>query len=209
VLAVADGMRGPGGAAAAEAAAHALTASFEPGAPADLAALVQAADRAALAVQALGTGDDRPVTTLTALVWSAPRLGLVHIGDSRAYLLRQDELYRLTQDHSHVQTLVDAGRIGAAEAPGHPERPLLVRALGGGAGRSEPDVSVRAALAGDRYLLCTDGLWAAAPPAEVAAALPGGSPEEAVDRLIALAHRHGAPDNVAVVVADVADSLQG
>jgi serine/threonine protein phosphatase PrpC len=207
VFAVADGTRGPGGADASAAAVRALTPSAD---LADLADLAEAAHRADLAVhtlaQDLDPDDERPATTLTALLWSPPRLGLVHIGDTRAYLLRHGDLFRLTQDHSHVQTLVDAGRIGAGEASSHPQRPLLVRALGAGPGRCEPDVSVRTALAGDRYLLCSDGLWAAAPPAEVAETLPGGTPDEAVHRLIDLAYRHGAPDNIAAVVVDVEPS---
>jgi serine/threonine protein phosphatase PrpC len=70
-------------------------------------------------------------------------------------------------------------------------------------GRSEPDVSLRSAQAGDRYLLCTDGLSAKVPPAQIAGALPGGTPDEAVQRLLDLAHTHGAPGNNVVVVADL------
>ena len=64
-------------------------------------------------------------------------------------------------------------------------------------------MSLRSAQAGDRYLLCTDGLSAEVPPAEIAEALPGGTPAEAVQRLMDLAHNHGAPDNIAIVVADI------
>ncbi|GGK80449.1 MerR family transcriptional regulator [Mangrovihabitans endophyticus] len=194
LLAVADGVGGvPGGAEAAASAVVALRGLTDAGL-AGLAEAVRAADRA---VAELG------MTTLTALVRSGNRFGLVHVGDSRAYLLRNGDLFRLTQDHSYVQTLVDAGRVGAGEALTHPDRPKLVRALGAGPGRNEPDLSLRAALAGDRYLLCSDGLWAEVPAAEVASALPDGEPDEVVDRLIELAYAHGAPDNVAVVVADV------
>jgi PPM family protein phosphatase len=201
LLAVADGVGGvPGGAQAGEAAVQSLRALS---ASADLRALSDAAEAAERAVQALSDGEDRPATTLTALLRSRSRLGLVHIGDSRAYLLRNGELSRLTQDHTYVQTLVDAGRLSSEEARTHAQRPLLVRALGAGAGRSEPDVSLRSAQAGDRYLLCTDGLSAVVPAASIADALPGGTPAEAVQRLLDLAHAHGAPDNVAIVVADV------
>lgn len=193
VLAVADGMGGlPGG---TEAAAAAVAAIRDGGGVA----------AAATAVSALADGDRRPGTTLTAAVRSGSRIELVHIGDTRAYLLRNGELFRLTQDHSYVQTLVDAGKIGAGEAIGHPKRPVLVRALGA-AGRDEADVSQRALLAGDRYLLCSDGLWAAVPPAALADTLAGGDPATVADHLIALAHQHGAPDNVAVVVADVVEA---
>ena len=194
VLAVADGLGGlPNGFEASEAAVAAIRAGG-----ADLAGLFASA---ASAVTALADGDSRPATTLTALIRDGDRLGLMHIGDTRAYLLRNGELFRLTQDHSYVQTLVDAGKIGAGEAADHPKRPVLVRALG--AGSADPDLGQRAMLAGDRYLLCSDGLWAAVPPAELAAALPGDDPGTVADRLIELAHTHGAPDNVAVVVADV------
>jgi PPM family protein phosphatase len=165
-----------------------------------LDAVVRDADAA---VAALAADDGRPGTTLTALLVTAGRLALLHIGDGRVYLLRGGDLSRLTQDHSHVQNLVDAGRIGPGEVADHPDRSLIVRALGGGAGRNEPDIALRAALPGDRYLLCTDGLWAPVPAAGIAAVLPGGTPDEAADRLLDLALEHGAPDNVAIVVADV------
>jgi serine/threonine protein phosphatase PrpC len=200
LLAVADGAA-PGGERASTAAVAALRDVPE----VDLAALTAAIQRADRAVTALADGDDRPVSTLTALLWSGPRIGLVHIGDSRAYLLRNGEMSRLTQDHTYVQTLVDAGRIGPEDAAAHPQRALLVRALGAGDGKNEPDVSLRAALPGDRYLLCTDGLSAVVPPAAIAAALPGGEPADAVQRLVDLAYEHGAPDNIAVVVADVVE----
>ena len=202
LIAVADGVGGlPGGAQASEAAVRSLLVASGT----DLRSLSDAAEAAERAVQALADGENRPATTLTALVRSGTRLGLVHIGDSRAYLLRNGELSRLTQDHSYVQALVDAGRLGAEEARTHEKRPMLAKALGAGSGRSEPDVSLRSAQPGDRYLLCTDGLSATVPPAEIADALPGGTPEQAVERLMDLAHAHGAPDNIAVVVADIGD----
>lgn len=155
-----------------------------------LDAVVREADAA---VAALASDDERPATTMTALLLTAGRLALLHIGDSRAYLLRGGELCRLTQDHSHVQNLVDAGRIGAGSVRDHPDRALLVRALGAGEGRNEPDIALRAPLVGDRYLLCTDGLWAPVPAHEIADALPRGTPGEAADRLVDLALQHGAP----------------
>lgn len=200
VLAVADGLGGlPNGHEASEAAVTAI----RDGGAADLAELADRMAAAGRAVAALAEGDLRPATTLTAMVRSGTRIGLVHIGDTRAYLLRNGELFRLTQDHSYVQTLVDAGKLGAGEAIDHPKRPVLVRALGVDAGRDDPDIAQRAMLAGDRYLLCSDGLWAAVPPAGLAAALTEGDPATVADRLVVLAHEHGAPDNIAVVVADV------
>ncbi len=176
-----------------------LASTTEPGID-ELDELMRRADAA---VAALASGDQRPMTTVTALLLTRGRLALLHVGDGRAYLLRGGDLSRLTQDHSHVQNLVDAGRVAANDLQTHPDRALLVRALGAGAGRNDADIALRAPLAGDRYLLCTDGLWAPVPAAEIAEALPNGTPEEAAERLVALALQHGGPDNVAVVVVDV------
>ncbi|MFI7074728.1 MerR family transcriptional regulator [Micromonospora sediminicola] len=205
LLAVADGVRGPAGAAASAAAVDALR-SLEPAdaSAADLlAALAGAVTRADRAVRGHASGDDRPASTLTALVRRGTRLVLAHVGDSRAYLLRGGELSRLTQDHTYVQTLVDQGRLTPAEAGAHPRRALLARALGAG-GEVEADLAVRTALPGDRYLLCSDGLSAVVDPGAVHAALAGADdPESAVGRLVDLAYAAGAPDNIACVVADL------
>jgi serine/threonine protein phosphatase PrpC len=202
--AVADGVRGPGGAAASTAAIDALRASALTDAPATdlltmLAGAVTAADRT---VRGLAADDHQPVTTLTALLRSGTQLALVHVGDTRAYLLRGGELSLLTQDHTWVQTQVDQGTLDREQAAAHPRRALLVRALGGGH-PVEADLALRTALPGDRYLLCTDGLSAFVDrPALLSALRAPGDPGDTVERLIALAHAHGAPDNVACVVAD-------
>ncbi|OON82619.1 MerR family transcriptional regulator [Streptomyces tsukubensis] len=141
-------------------------------------------------------------TTLTALFLNGSQLALVHIGDSRAHLLRDGELFRITHDHTLVQSMIDDGRLTPEEADSHPQRSLLVRALFGG--EAHPDLRLREARAGDRYLLCSDGLPAAVPSAEVHRVLTaGGTPEDTVRELIALARASGAPDNVSCVVADV------
>ncbi len=205
LLAVADGMRGPGGAAASTAAIDALTALEPAGVPAAglvtlLAGAVADADRS---VRALAGGDHQPVTTLTALLRRGSQLALVHVGDTRAYLLRGGELFQLTRDHTWVQTRVDAGTMDREEAAAHPRRALLVRALGAGGGRVEADLALRTAVAGDRYLLCSDGLSAVVDRAGLHAALETpGDPGRTVGRLVELAHERGAPDNVACVVAD-------
>ncbi len=146
-------------------------------------------------------------TTVTGLYWLGTRIAIVHVGDSRAYLLRDDELQQLTHDHTYVQTLVDAGRITEEEATIHPRRSLLMRALDG-MNPVEADLSLREARAGDRYMLCTDGLSGVVTADEIAAHLRQGDPTGAVTRLVDLALERGAPDNVTVVVADVVDVPQ-
>lgn len=205
LLAVADGVRGPGGAAASAAAVDALRPLELTRAPAVelLAALADAVTSADRAVRAAATGVHQPATTLTALLRRGTRLALVHVGDTRAYLLRGGELSRLTQDHTYVQSLVDQGRLTPGAAAAHPQRALLVRALGAGA-EVEADLALRTALLGDRYLLCSDGISAVVGQAALHAALAGAAdPETAVGRLVDLAYAEGAPDNLACVVADV------
>lgn len=141
-------------------------------------------------------------TTLTAMLWSGSRLALAHIGDSRAYLRRDGELFQLTRDHTYVQSLLDEGHISAAEAASHPRRSLLLRALDGG--EIDPDLQLRATRAGDRYLLCSDGLSAVVVPQTIREVLDvAADPGQAVEDLVDLANRGGGPDNVACVVADV------
>ncbi|WP_240139690.1 Stp1/IreP family PP2C-type Ser/Thr phosphatase [Streptomyces sp. MUM 178J] len=144
-------------------------------------------------------------TTLTALLWTGQRLGLVHVGDSRAYLLRDGLLTQITQDHTWVQRLVDEGRITEEEATTHPQRSLLMRALGSG-DHVEPDLSIREVRAGDRYLICSDGLSGVVSHGTMEEALASyQGPQETVQALIQLALRGGGPDNITVIVADVLD----
>ena len=143
-------------------------------------------------------------TTLTAILFAGNRLGLVHIGDSRAYLLRDGELSQITKDDTFVQTLVDEGRITAEEAHSHPQRSLLLRALTGQ--DVEPTLTMREARAGDRYLLCSDGLSGVVSDETLAETLATyRDPRECADRLIELALRGGGPDNITCIVADVVD----
>lgn len=142
-------------------------------------------------------------TTLTAILFAGNRLGLVHIGDSRGYLMRDGELTQITKDDSFVQTLVDEGRITAEEAHSHPQRSLIMKALTGH--EIEPTLIMREARVGDRYLLCTDGLSDPVSHETIAEALRIPDTAESADRLIELALRGGGPDNVTVVVADVVD----
>ncbi|MFI6447570.1 protein phosphatase 2C domain-containing protein [Kitasatospora sp. NPDC050543] len=210
LLAVADGM---GGAAAGEVASSEVLGSIVrldedvPGA--DLLTLlgdaVQGAnDRLRQMVeedpQLEGMG-----CTLTAMLWTGQRMGLVHVGDSRAYLLRDGSLTQITQDHTWVQRLVDEGRITPEEAETHPQRSLLMRALDG-RGQVEPDLSIREVRAGDRYLICSDGLSGPVSHQTLEETLGSFySPEQTVQELIQLALRGGGPDNITCIVADVID----
>lgn len=146
-------------------------------------------------------------TTLTALMrCGSTGLALVHIGDSRAHLLREGTFTQITRDHSFVQTLVDSGRISEDEAEHHPQRSLVTRVLTG-APEDEPDLSIREARIGDRYLICSDGLSDYVGRDTVAEVVKSGlGPDETAAKLVDLALRAGAPDNVTVVIGDIVSS---
>jgi protein phosphatase len=145
-------------------------------------------------------------TTLTAMLWSGTRVAVCHIGDSRAYLLSGGELQQITHDHTLVQSLVDDGRISPDEAATHPQRSLLLRALDGSSD-VEPDLSLREAQVGDRYLLCSDGLsGVVSEPVLHRTLATVAEPDDAVRQLIDLAIQGGGPDNITCIVADVVDS---
>ncbi len=147
-------------------------------------------------------------TTLTAVLFAGNRLGMVHVGDSRAYLLRDGVLSQITRDDTFVQSLIDEGRISEEEAMIHPQRSLLLRALTGH--DIEPSLTVREARPGDRYLLCSDGLSGVVSEDTIADTLSDvADPRECADRLIELALRGGGPDNITCIVADVVDVEYG
>lgn len=208
LLAVADGLGG-GGDLASAAAIDALK-PLEAGLPAGdllnaLADAVAAADTAVQGIAAAGPAQAGSGTTLTALIWSGSQLGLVHIGDTRAYLLRGGELFLITHDHTVVQSLIDEGRLTPEEAVSHPERSLLLRALDGAG--STADLSLHEARCGDRYLLCSDGLTTVVPTARIHQVLRAADgPEQVVQDLIELANSGGGPDNIACVAADVVEA---
>jgi protein phosphatase len=212
LLAIADGM---GGHAAGEVASKIVIGTLEHldedrPIPDLMAALRDAVDdanrRIAEAVQRdselNGMG-----TTLTALRFTEGRVGLVHVGDSRAYLLRGDVLAQITHDDTYVQHLVDSGHLTPDEAKDHPRKSVILRALSGV--EVEPDIAIREARAGDRYLLCTDGLSDVISAETIFETLAIADPQESADRLVELALRGGGPDNVTVIVADVAEARVG
>ncbi len=144
-------------------------------------------------------------TTVTALLRAGSRFGLVHVGDSRGYLLRDGELQQITRDHTFVQTLLDEGRITAEEADHHPQRNLITNALDGRED-IELDLSVRETRAGDRYLLCSDGLSGVVSEDTIRDTLAAeASTDVAVEKLVELALKGGGPDNITAIVADVVE----
>jgi protein phosphatase len=148
-------------------------------------------------------------TTLTAMLWAGARVAVCHIGDSRAYLLRDGDLYQITRDHTLIQSLVDEGRLSPAAAANHPQRSLIMRALQGSTD-ADPDLAMHDALPGDRYLLCSDGLTDVVGDEAVHQVLSTApDAEDAVNQLIALAIRNGGPDNITCIVADVIDPAAG
>jgi len=208
LIAVADGMGGHAGGEVASAAVIDALKPLDTQVPAGelLNALDHAVRQASRTLTDLAQSDPALCgmgTTLTALLWSGSQLGLVHIGDSRAYLVRDGEVFQITHDHTVVQTLLDDGKITASEMASHPQRNLILRALVANASY-EPDLQLREAELGDRYLLCSDGLHEVVDVAAIAGVLLSVlDPDQAAKDLIALAIDGGAPDNVTCIVADV------
>ncbi|MFC4111653.1 Stp1/IreP family PP2C-type Ser/Thr phosphatase [Nonomuraea zeae] len=214
LLAVADGMGGHAHGEVASSVAIAAMASLEEAQQGgDLLNAIEAAVRDANRKLHEMVGRDPSLkgmgTTLTAMLWHGTQVALVHVGDSRAYLLRRGELYQITHDHTLVQQLVDDGRITPEEAATHPQRSILLRALDG-SGEVDPDLTLREAQVGDRYLLCSDGLSGVVSAETLHATLTNiDDPEEVVRQLIDLANRGGGPDNITCVLADVLEITDG
>jgi serine/threonine protein phosphatase PrpC len=141
-------------------------------------------------------------TTMTVGYTIGDQMTLSHVGDSRAYLCRAGELKQLTRDHTHVQSLVDAGLISREEAATHRLRNVLTNAVGGSEKSIEVDVQRLALADGDRLLFCTDGLTEVVSDAEITEVLNRGKAPEVVCRsLVDLCLDRGAPDNVTVIAA--------
>jgi len=208
LLALADGM---GGHAAGEVASKVVIASLAPlddDEPGDdlLSQLREAVGHGNAAISELVAGDpdlDGMGTTLTAVLFSGTRLGLVHVGDSRAYMYRGGQFTQITRDDSFVNELLEQGRITEEEAAVHPQRSLLLKALTGH--DVEPSLTVREARSGDRYLLCSDGLSGMVSDETLAEAIQIADPQDCADRMIELALKGGGTDNVTVIIADVVD----
>ncbi len=211
LLAVADGMGGHAAGEVASAATISALTSLDaehPG-PDLVDALAGAVAGANMRLQELIISDpsvEGMGTTLTALLWSDGHAALCHIGDSRAYLLRNGQFYQITHDHTLVQSLVDEGKITEDDVATHPHRSLLLRALDGRT-VAEPDLSAHETMAGDRYLLCSDGLSGVVTEQTLHQTLSSvWDPEKAALQLVELAIRGGGPDNITCIVADVVDT---
>lgn len=206
LAAVADGMGGhPGGELAAAVAVSLVQAAYTGRSLDELEAAVRAANRAIWDRAGATAGLEGMGTTICAVgLTDDGQIAVVHVGDSRAYLLRAGSLCRLTLDHSVTAELVSRGELSEEQAVDHPLHGCLTRALGVG-----PDVDLdssrRAGVPGDRLLLCSDGLFNELSSEEIAALMNGAAdPQAAADALVERALSRGARDNVSAVIAEIA-----
>ena len=147
-------------------------------------------------------------TTVTAVALVAGYWVVAHIGESRAYLLRDGHLSRITCDHSYVQHLIDTGRITPAEAKNHPQRNVVMRVLGDFDIDPHPDISIRKAHPADRWLLCSDGLCGVLEDSTIKETMTALADQgECAQRLVQMALRAGSTDNVTAVIADATLAL--
>jgi len=211
LLAVADGMGGHAAGEVASSETITTIASLDSERPGiDLvSALAEAVAMANMRLQELVISDPATEgmgTTLTAMLWLDGHAALCHIGDSRAYLLRNGQFYQITHDHTLVQSLVDEGKITEDDVATHPHRSLLLRALDGRT-IAEPDLSQLETMPGDRLLLCSDGLSGVVTEQTLHQTLSSvWDPDKAALQLVELAIKGGGPDNITVIVADVLDT---
>jgi serine/threonine protein phosphatase PrpC len=202
---VADGMGGHrGGEVASSLALETLRTLFHQG-KGDLDEQVQEANRTIVERSLHDQSVAGMGTTLTAALAEGERLRLAHVGDSRAYLLRRDELTLLTEDHTLVHRMVTEGEISEEEAEAHPQRSVLTRALGVDLWVDIDDLVVEVEK-GDRLLLCTDGLTAMISNEHIRQILTERpDPQAAADALVSAADEAGGIDNITVVVLDFAE----
>jgi PPM family protein phosphatase len=209
LLALADGMGGHAAGEVASSLAIAELASLndrEPGEDLlpDLSDAIARANASISQHVAEHPGIEGMGTTLTAILFAGDRIGLAHVGDSRAYLLRDGDLSQVTKDETFVQSLIDAGRLTPEEAWTHPQRSVVLRAMMGQ--DLDPSMVVREVRPSDRYLICSDGLSDFVPAETIAETLRDiANPQHCVQQLVRLALRADSHDNVTCVVADVVD----
>jgi serine/threonine protein phosphatase PrpC len=145
-------------------------------------------------------------TTAVSILIDGKTSYIAHVGDSRAYLVRQDKVEQLTEDHSFVARQIKAGVLTAEEARSHRMRNVIYRSLGYQED-VEVDVQVREVQPGDRFLLCSDGLSGHVEAPEIFDYLTQYGPQEAARRLVDLACERGGEDNITVIVAFVDEAV--
>ena len=144
-------------------------------------------------------------TTLTALSLSDNQVDLLHIGDSRCYRFRDNKLEKLSYDHTVMQELLDQGRLTPEEVFDHPQRSLLTQALMGDSG-IDPVLMSYEVKAGDKFLLCSDGLTNVLSELEITKIIKATPEDQLLDQLIKETKAKGAPDNITIVWAEIAES---
>ncbi|WP_315584341.1 protein phosphatase 2C domain-containing protein [Actinomyces viscosus] len=205
-----DGMGGPAGGDIASAVAieHLMPLDADSHQAGELLGLMRDAVQAAHTELVTLSSQDPDLaglgTTCIGVMRSGNKLAMVHVGDSRAYMLRDGTLTQVTTDHTFVEYLVETGRLTRDQARQHPQRSVLLRVLGDTEGEVQLDESIREAVPGDRWLLCSDGLSGPVTAETIGEVLAGvADPGQAADQLVDLALRAGGPDNVTAVVFDV------
>ncbi|MGD9961997.1 PP2C family protein-serine/threonine phosphatase [Nocardioides sp.] len=143
-------------------------------------------------------------TTMTVALFDGARVGIGHVGDSRAYLYRGGALSQLTKDHTFVQSLIDEGRITEEESRVHPHRNLILKAVDG-RGDNEPDLFLVDLATGDRLFLCSDGASGVLDDERMADILGSGTPDYATVEMVRASLEAGSSDNITCIVADVVE----
>lgn len=144
-------------------------------------------------------------TTLTSIALFNNQILLLHIGDSRAYRIRGKKIEQISHDHTVVQELLDQGRLTREEVADHPQRSFLTQALMGKENLT-PVLIAYPALPGDKYVVCSDGLTAVVDEGKIVAALQSDL-QSAVNSLVDLTYKNGAPDNVTVIAAEIGETV--
>jgi PPM family protein phosphatase len=207
LFAVADGMGGArGGEIASRVAATALGESVDGSGESRVVALIQEANRQVYERAREDSDASGMGTTITVALFEDGIVSIGHVGDSRAYLIRDRKVDQLTEDHSLVAELVRSGRLSPEEAETHPQRSVITRALG-----TDPDVDVDAfsveAKPGDLFLICSDGLTSMVDDATILDVVERQRDDldAAAKELIAAANRNGGEDNITVVFFEVVE----
>jgi serine/threonine protein phosphatase PrpC len=207
LFAVADGMGGAqAGELASSLAAAALKDSQEPGGGGEerVDELIQQANRRVYERQSQDAAASGMGTTMTVALVEDGRVAIGHVGDSRAYLIREGELEQLTEDHSLVAELVRSGKLSPEEAEGHPQRSVITRALG-----TDPDVDVDTfsveTRPGDLFLICSDGLTTMVDDETILAEVARNRDDlkSAAKALVRAANKGGGEDNITVVFFEI------